>query len=339
MSVHSKNIRQIQTFWGIDLNRLFLVRIPIETAVPLLGFATLFTTYGDIFVFNRFWLGPLYLLLGVISAWFVSSLFAVSLGAVVIFLKYLANHEVFAPYGQHSGDASLALRFLCMMAIILLIGMARRSLENEWRLARIDPLTGAMNRQAFFEAIKQSAPRKGPNVLAFADVDGLKCLNDQVGHESGDDALRDFADRVRAAIGKKDLFARIGGDEFVLFMQVKDEAAARAVPGTLNAALNCGTGTDTVTLKCSLGILLLPDGSKSIDSELNLADQLMYRAKRTGCGVSTAVVGKIDGQDVFSLPLDVPSVPRKGSVLRSIDRAAASDLSPSDDAVVRIRAA
>ena len=194
------------------------------------------------------------------------------------------------------------------------------SLEREWRLARTDALTGALNRQAFFEAIKEDTGRQGPAILAFADVDGLKRLNDEMGHELGDKGLRDFADRVRTAIRKNDLFARIGGDEFVIFMKVKDEAAAKAVANRLNDVLNLGAGEDGATLKCSLGVLLLPAGSQSIDDELKLADKLMYAAKRAQAGLSMASAAGGDRQKTLSFPLETPPRVGRTTAIRAKDR-------------------
>ena len=65
-----------------------------------------------------------------------------------------------------------------------------------------------------------------------------KRLNDRLGHEAGDEALSDFADRVRNAVRKDDVLPRIGGDEFVIFLRVRDIAAAELVAQRLNGVLN-----------------------------------------------------------------------------------------------------
>jgi len=182
-----------------------------------------------------------------------------------------------------------------VLAIILMLAVARASLEKEWRLARTDPLTGALNRQAFFEAIKEAPSGVTLAMLIFADADGLKRVNDERGHEKGDECLRNFAERIRSAIRKEDIFARLGGDEFAIYMKVGDHAAAKTVADRLNGVLNSQPEGDDAVLKGSLGVLLLPQGSHSIDAELNLADKLMYSAKRDRAGMTMALA--IDHQD------------------------------------------
>lgn len=339
MSAHSKRYWRNPSLWGVDVSRPHLGRIPVVTAAPAFLFATLCVLYADLLIESGFWMGPIYLALAILCAWFVGATWAASLGILVITIKYLGNHGAFHVYGVHSNDAGLVVRFVCMMAIVSIIGMARRSLESEWRLARTDPLTGAMNRQAFFERFERKATDKAPCILVFADIDGLKRLNDRLGHALGDNALLNFADGVRAVIGKDDLFARIGGDEFVLFMKMKNESAAHAAPAVLNAALNGGAGTSDLTLKCSLGILILPEGSRSIDAELRLADQLMYQAKQAGCGIAVATLDNGDGEDACA-PLSIlSSKARPGSVLRGASRAPGAAAMPPSVRPVTVRAA
>lgn len=155
-------------------------------------------------------------------------------------------------------------------------------------------MTGAFNRKAFFEAVGDETSPEGVTVLVFADIDGLKRLNDRRGHEAGDEALRDFADRVRKTIRKDDVFARIGGDEFVIFLRVGDNKSAEIVAQRLNTALNLDPTWHETRLKCSLGVLVLPAGSRSIDVELKQADSLMYHAKRDRTGLMMAISDKDD---------------------------------------------
>lgn len=256
--------------------------------------------------------------------------FAIALGLFVISFKLLTDSESIYPYGPNSVALNFALRILCVLVVVLMLGLARRSLEKEWRLARTDPLTGALNRQAFFEAIRGNSSQEGPAVLVFADLDGLKRLNDEMGHELGDDGLRNFADRVRRAIRKNDLFARIGGDEFVIYMKVKDESAAKSVANRLNKVLNLDAHFDEATLRCSLGVLLLPAGSKSIDAELKAADKLMYAAKRTQAGLSMALAVEVDGQTALSPPLETAPPADRKTAVRSKDRQTDCEEPPSD---------
>lgn len=339
MTTSSPRDRRRERARGVRLGRSALLQIPARLAVPFVSLAAVLTAVVDHLSSGKIWFGPVYLLLSALAAWFVSSRFAIVLGLVVISFNLLTGVASTYPYGPNSFLSNFALRIFCVLVVALMLGLARKALEREWRLARTDLLTGALNRQAFFEAIKSDSGREGPAVLAFADVDGLKYLNDQMGHELGDEGLRNFADRVRLAIRKNDLFARMGGDEFVVFMKVKDEAAGKAVANRLNRVLNLEASADERTLKCSIGVLLLPAGSKSIDAELRLADKLMYVAKNAQLGLSAASATEVDGQTVLLSPLHT-SMPndRKGT-LRARSRQRDCGVDASDSSVVEALAA
>ncbi len=223
------------------------------------------------------------------------------LGLTIMLFQALTGNGY--PHGTGVFTSDFALRFLCVLSVVFMLGQARMSLDREWRIARTDPLTGALNRQAFFEAIKADHGQEGSAMLVFADVDGLKCVNDEKGHEKGDAGLRDLAGRVRGAIRKEDLFARIGGDEFVIFMKVRDRAAAKMVADRLNTVLNPVAEAAEGAFRCSLGALFLPTGSRSIDAELNRADKLMYSAKKAGVGLAVAeAVGGVERKCVSPVP-------------------------------------
>ena len=238
--------------------------------------------------------GPFFLLICAFGAWLVGNRFALLLGGFIAVVQVAQGNAVVLN-GQ---PFIMALQFSSALAVVLMLGVARAALELEWRYARIDPLTGALNRKAFFEASGADAGQEGIRVLIFADVDGLKRVNDRFGHEAGDEALRDFADRVRNAIRKDDIFARIGGDEFVVSLKVRDTAAAELVAQRLNRVLNLDAPENEKSLKCSLGALALPSGSRSIDAELRQADALMYHAKREGIGLVMAISVKGDIQQL-----------------------------------------
>lgn len=330
MPARNQKDRRRERTRGFRPGRSVYLQIPASVAVPVLGLATLLTGTTDHLLDHRIWFGPAYLLICASAAWFVGSRFALALGLVIISFNLLTGNQSTYPYGAASFALNFALRFVCVLAVVLMLGLARRSLEREWRLARTDPLTGALNRQAFFEVIKADAGREGPVLLAYADVDGLKRLNDEMGHEQGDDGLRDFADRVRTAIRKRDLFARLGGDEFVILMKVKDEVAAKAVANRLNRVLNLDAPEDATTLKCSLGVLLLPQGSKSIDAELKLADKLMYVAKKAQAGLSAAWTAGVDGQELLSPPSVAAAPAGRRTAVRTRGQVADSETTPGD---------
>lgn len=244
---------------------------------------------------------PLYLLISAFGAWFVSTRYGLLLLTFISFIEFVHGNSPFFHEKVIISVLDIGLSLGSAVALVLMLGVARQALEIEWRFARVDALTGALNRKAFFEAVEGGAHEDDVAVLIFADINGLKKLNDSLGHKAGDDALRDFADRIRNSIRKKDLFARIGGDEFVVFLKVRDRAAASVVAERLNGALNIQLNGRPTELTSSLGVLVLPEGSRSIDDELRQADSLMYYAKKSNLKSIMAI--SINGNIQYMMPI------------------------------------
>ena len=241
------------------------------------------------------WFGPVYLLLIGFAGWTLGWREAFGVGMACMAITISVNGLTLYPYGTAAAVWNLAMRFVIVTLAIGLLETVRRSYSMQWRLARIDPLTGALNRQAFFESLS-IAHCRGWSMLVYLDLDGFKALNDEHGHAAGDESLRDFAKSVRKLIRKKDVFARIGGDEFVVYMHVKDEAAARQVAMRLHLAINSASEEVGRRLACSVGVLIVPAGPRDLDAELRLADRLMYDAKQQGASVAVATAGFRNGE-------------------------------------------
>ncbi len=148
-----------------------------------------------------------------------------------------------------------------------------------------DALTGLLNRRGFTLALAGRV-RPGAGALVFIDLDGLKPLNDALGHEAGDAALRGMAERLRAVCWPGDVAARLGGDEFCLWLDgVGGEAAAldRALPLGQPGPLPGWPQAGDCALRASLGIAL-PAPGEDLGSLMMRADAAMYRVKRTKGG-------------------------------------------------------
>lgn len=161
--------------------------------------------------------------------------------------------------------------------------------ERELRqLAESDPLTGLPNRRELgvrlAEMMKQRRHGERTAVL-FCDVDGLKGINDQHGHDAGDRLLRTVADGIRKAIRTDDLVARLGGDELVIALSriPDDDTAMRAaekIRSAVSSSILLVDGT-TITPTVSIGFVLArPD--EAVESVLERADDAMYEAKAAG---------------------------------------------------------
>lgn len=245
---------------------------------------------------DQVWFGPIYLLIIGFAAWCLGWREALLIGLACMTMTFSINGLSLYPYGKVAALWNLAARVGIAALTIGLVEVTRRSYAKQWRLARTDPLTGALNRQAFFE-LMQSAQNRGWAILAYLDLDGFKHLNDQDGHIAGDQCLKIFAERIRKLIRSKDTFARIGGDEFLIHMDIKNEAAARQVALRLQLTLNSVPTDAGRRLPCSIGLLILPPGPRQIDSELRLADHLMYEAKQSGASIAVGT-GRLRNNDL-----------------------------------------
>ncbi|MGA3401355.1 MAG: GGDEF domain-containing protein [Acetobacteraceae bacterium] len=161
------------------------------------------------------------------------------------------------------------------------------------RQARTDPLTGLLNRRAFLEESARCAERldreEMPGTLMFVDLDNFKVVNDQMGHEMGDQVLMHTATLLRNVVRPTDLVARLGGDEFAVWLNGADHmtAAERAeqlrtqVPREMSEL----AGSPTLRLGVSIGIATRHHGSlEPIDSVMRRADMAMYEVKHQGRG-------------------------------------------------------
>src|SRR5260221_312714 len=152
-----------------------------------------------------------------------------------------------------------------------------------------DKLTGLPNRSLFHNRLSLAMgtarrTRHGFAVLS-ADIDHFKLVNDSLGHDAGDDLLRQVAARMRACLRDTDTVARLGGDEFgAILDRVLDSEIAAKVAYKLLAAC-CGSYDlrgNTLHLTMPAGLTFYPRDGQEADLLLKRADLAMYRAKATG---------------------------------------------------------
>lgn len=183
-----------------------------------------------------------------------------------------------------SEDLAVLRGMAAMLGAVL--GFSRLQTELELQ-AGTDPLTGLANRRAFLDALAHAlgdgASRPG-GALLFADLDNLKPLNDQHGHEAGDSALRITARLLREAAGSTGTAARFGGDEFTLWLPGATPGAAVACAEALIGAA-AALPADRPAPRFSIGLACRAQGSREdADGLLARADAALYDAKRSGRG-------------------------------------------------------
>jgi diguanylate cyclase (GGDEF)-like protein/PAS domain S-box-containing protein len=147
------------------------------------------------------------------------------------------------------------------------------------RQADLDPLTGLANRAAFERAVTALAERDVRVLVAFCDIDNFKSINDEFGHDVGDDVLRAVAAAIGHVVRGDDIVARFGGDEFaVVVTQVDDMQAVPLGARLLGVTRQLKVGGAEVSL--SVGICG-PGPASDAAAMRQKADQAMYSVKRT----------------------------------------------------------
>ena len=153
------------------------------------------------------------------------------------------------------------------------------------RVAATDDLTGLANRRHFYESLAKAvslARRHGsPLALVSLDLDGLKRVNDDAGHEAGDEVLTRFAALLAALCRAEDLPARLGGDEFCVLLPGIDQSGALGLAERVLAAVRSSPGLAKLGVTVSGGVAQWTPGEFP-DDLLRRADQVLYAAKRGG---------------------------------------------------------
>jgi diguanylate cyclase (GGDEF)-like protein len=166
----------------------------------------------------------------------------------------------------------------------------RRLLELSYasaqQQARTDPLTGLANRTGFDEARRsayEELKRNGtPFALAFVDIDHFKRLNDSLGHEVGDDALRFVAETLIGGVRQSDVVGRLGGDEFAVLMPAVTAATMHRRFDPIKVDLDAMVARQGWRISFSIGVVAYESATPRARDAVNLADRMMYDAKGAG---------------------------------------------------------
>ncbi len=215
----------------------------------------------------------------------------------VAVLSYIVWNDQQLQYLRFTAVFDLILETLLGFgAVMLVLEDARHEVEATNRelvaardrleiLARMDPLTEALNRHAFhslFET-KEEFYDNSSGCAVVIDIDNLKPINDRYGHTVGDAAIREVARRIRSVIRADDLLFRWGGDEFlILFFNMKKDEAHKRIE-KMNAALNSiqlNDHSSTIPLVVSYGVESF-SAVNQIEQAIDKADSAMYANKHS----------------------------------------------------------
>jgi diguanylate cyclase (GGDEF)-like protein/PAS domain S-box-containing protein len=161
--------------------------------------------------------------------------------------------------------------------------------ERIEQLAYHDGLTGLPNRALFTDRLNQAlarARRRNEKIaVMFLDLDDFKVINDSLGHSWGDGVLREVGGRLRSCLRGQDTAARVGGDEFLVFLpEVKDAQAVVPVAAKILDTIARPIELDgqSLPVTASIGISIFPSDGTDLETLMRNADIAMYRAKERG---------------------------------------------------------
>jgi len=178
----------------------------------------------------------------------------------------------------------------CVIVDIHDITEQKHHAEHMEEIAHHDPLTGLPNRLLFGDRLRQAISRNqraGTRVaVCYLDLDGFKEVNDRFGHQAGDQALVEFANRLLACVRGGDTVVRLGGDEFVVLLSdLGDDEECRMALERLLAAASAPYAignSEHAGISASIGVAIFPSDPADPDTLLRHADHAMYAAKQAG---------------------------------------------------------
>lgn len=166
-----------------------------------------------------------------------------------------------------------------------------RRLEERVEQAARDPLTGLYNRRYLEEhldrLIRESQNSERGLSIIMADIDYFKSVNDNYGHDNGDQVIRQFGARLLQNIRRLDLAFRIGGEEFVVVLPKTTQLRAQLVGERLRAVIEdtpfkISDGGENIVVTTSIGITSVGSPDETTESLLKRADEALYEAKKSG---------------------------------------------------------
>lgn len=267
----------VDTFYAMSRTRALLTGAAMFGAVVVLDYSTA----------TELSLTSLYLLIVIFVTWncgiHAGATVAVASALVQVALVFEARHAYSHPF-YFWWDAFN--RLFGYAVACALTARLRQMYVHEHTRARVDPLTGLLNRASLYESLDTEIRRQGrtgrPLSVAYIDCDDFKAINDKFGHEAGDRLIRQTANIARSTLRSTDVVARLGGDEFVILLPELEAEGARYAIKKLHRSLcrgMCETGFD---VRFSVGLMTFDLPVQSGEAAVSACDALMYKAKAAG---------------------------------------------------------
>jgi diguanylate cyclase (GGDEF)-like protein len=260
-------------------NKLVLLSIGIISVI-LLGIIDYFTGYEASFAL-------FYLLPVSFVAWFTGKEAGFFISIIAAATWHLANSlagELFSnpliPYWN------AVTRLVFFVVVTFTLSRLKLALEHARSLSRMDHLTGVANSRAFYDiaSVELSRARRYRHTLtvSYIDLDNFKYINDHFGHNVGDVVLRMVGQTILRNLRSSDTVARLGGDEFAILFPETGSDAAQMVLYKIQGLLTAEMQRNAWPISFSIGAVTYVEAAESVNKMIQMADDLMYVAKRNG---------------------------------------------------------
>jgi len=195
--------------------------------------------------------------------------------------------KVFGCFGfdtirEHRTWTDEQIHLLQVVAELITGAIARHDADRQIRsLSFHDQLTGIYNRRYFEQELERlDRSREHPIAVVSADLDGLKLINDTIGHNEGDRYLQAGAEVLKSSLRSSDILARVGGDEFALLLPRTDRAAAELLVNRIRRKISdYNLEQNSLPLSISLGLAVSESTDYPLEEIYRLADNNMYTDK------------------------------------------------------------
>jgi len=196
---------------------------------------------------------------------------------------------VYSPSYFHFQSLIMLFQIISIVAMIMSLQslLLADTINQHYESSIRDALTGIFNRRYFFEAIKKVISDKSEQEIdsvILCDLDHFKAINDQHGHDIGDEVLINVAKTLKQQTGQKGIVARFGGEEFTVLINNCDLKQAKTFAEELRkaiAALSIRTLNGDIRVTASFGAAQVWDLDE-IDATIKLADDALFKAKANG---------------------------------------------------------
>jgi len=253
----------------------------------------------------------------------------------IVYLPLIISNRVIGTLAVASckEDAYNARHIKLLEQLALQIAMpienARLYAKTE-RLARVDSLTGLLNRRSLDEVLSREISRHsrygGAFSLIIFDIDSFKLFNDNYGHLAGDELLRQIGVIINKTIRETDMAFRFGGDEFAVLLPLTTINAALMAAERIRQKAFASMEIGSVPVSISLGVASWPADGISPNEILKAADQALYQAKRAGGNRSVcSIVDYLKASHEINVVTSVPETRENEALSAILALAAAVD--------------